>query len=85
MARIDQIDQTNVELWGIYNVLRSCYLNVLYYGKKASMWSRLNFWLQIGASLGSLSAISAFIAVGAGLAQKYAGYWQLGAATVGVF
>jgi hypothetical protein len=27
---------TNLELWRLYNIQRSAYLNVLYYGKRAA-------------------------------------------------
>lgn len=84
MVREDQAEQTNVELWGIYNVLRNSYLNVLYYERMASRWSNWNLWLQIGASFGSLGAVGTFVAVGTGLFQQQADYWKLAAAIIGV-
>lgn len=83
-ARTDQIESTNIELWGLYNVLRSAYLNVLYYGTRAALWSRWNLWLQIGASLGSLGAVSGFIAAGTELAVGHEIYWKIGSALIGV-
>jgi hypothetical protein len=55
---------TNLELWGLYNVQRSSYMNVLYYGKRAATWERWNLWLQVGASVGSLGAVTGFLAAG---------------------
>jgi hypothetical protein len=55
---------TNLELWGLYNIQRSSYLNVLYYGKRAATWTKWNLWLQIGASIGSLGAVTGFLTLG---------------------
>ena len=84
MARTDKIEATNIELWAVYNVLRSAYLNVLYQGARAVTWSRWNLWLQIGASLGSLGAVSVFIAAGSELARGHEVWWKLLAAAIGV-
>src|ERR1700722_11585570 len=84
MARTNQIESTNVELWGLYNVLRSSYLNVLYYGSRSVTWSQWNLWLQIGAALGSLGAVSGFMTAGSDLAKGHEGYWKFGSAVVGV-
>lgn len=55
---------TNLELWGLYNVQRSAYLNVLYYGKRAATWAKANLFLQIIASIGSLGAVTGFLTLG---------------------
>jgi hypothetical protein len=58
----EQRKATNLELWGLYRTQRSAYLNVLYYGKRAATWAKWNLWLQIGASIGSLGAVTGFLA-----------------------
>jgi hypothetical protein len=80
----NQVESTNIELWGLYNVLRSSCLNIYYYGARSVTWSRWNLWLQVGASLGSLGAVSGFIAAGTELAGAHQIYWKLGASFVGV-
>lgn len=84
VATRDHIEVTNIELWGIYNVLRDAYLNVLYYGKMTARWSRRNLWLQVGASVGSLSAVTGFLASGTSLAGDNQFWWKLAAGIVGV-
>lgn len=60
-VEMDEIRATNTELWGLYNVLRSSYLNVLYYGARATTWSKWNTALQVVASIGSLGAVGSFL------------------------
>ncbi len=81
---MDRLEATNTELWGLYNVLRSSYLNVLYYGSRATTWSNWNLGFQIVASLGSLSAVGAFLAAGTELATGYEVRWKLAASLVGL-
>ena len=59
-----QIDATNLELWGLYDIRATAYLNLLYYGARASTWSSWNLWLQVGAAVGSLGAVTGFLALG---------------------
>ena len=61
---VEERKATNLELWGLYRVQRSAYLNILYYGKRAATWARWNLWLQVGASVGSLGAVTGFLTVG---------------------
>jgi hypothetical protein len=60
----EQRKATNVELEGLYKIQQSSYLNVLYYGKRATIWAAWNLWLQVGAAIGSLGAVTGFITVG---------------------
>jgi hypothetical protein len=60
----DAVEATNLELWGLYNIQRSAYLNLLYYGARATIWARWNLWLQVGASVGALGAVTGFLTVG---------------------
>jgi hypothetical protein len=61
-STVEERKATNLELWGLYRTQRSAYLNVLYYGKRAATWAKWNLWLQIGASIGSLGAVTGFLA-----------------------
>lgn len=83
VARPDQIKTTDIELWGMYNVLRSSYLNVLYYGQMAAKWSARNLWLQIGASIGTLSAVTGFLASQTSVAGEHELGWRIVSAIVG--
>jgi len=83
VARNDRIDATNTELWAVYNVLRSAYLNVLYYGRMGSRRAVLNQRLQIVAAVGSLSSVSGFLTAQTSVAGDYAFWWRLVAALVG--
>ena len=59
-----QVEATNLELWNLYDVRATAYLNVLYYGHRASTWSKWNLVLQVIAALASLGAVSGFVALG---------------------
>lgn len=61
---VEERKATNLELWGLYNVQRSAYMNLLYYGRRAATWARWNLWLQVLASVGSLGAVTGFLTVG---------------------
>ncbi len=63
MIEVVTVEQTNTELWSLYNVQRNAYLNVLYYGRRVASWSKWNLRLQLAASLGSLGAVSALLAL----------------------
>ena len=60
----DQAEATNLELWSLYDIRATAYLNVLYYGRRASTWSGWNLAFQVVASLTSLGAVSGFLALG---------------------
>jgi hypothetical protein len=60
----EQRKATNLELQGLYNIQQSSYLNLLYYGARAARWAFWNLWLQVGASVGSLGAVTGFLTVG---------------------
>ena len=81
---MDRTEATNIELWGLYNVLRSSYLNVLYYGARATFWSRWNLWLQVVASIGSLGAVGVFLAAGTEAAHPHEIGWKIVAALIGM-
>jgi hypothetical protein len=57
----DKIAATNVELWGLYDIRAAAYFNLLYYGARATIWSAWNLWLQVGAAVGSLGAVTGFL------------------------
>jgi hypothetical protein len=57
-------ESTDLELYSLYNTRAKAYLNVLYYGSRAATWASWNLWLQIGASVGSLAAVTGFLALG---------------------
>lgn len=83
VPRRDQIEATNVDLWGLYNVLRSSYLNILYYGRRASVSSSWNFWLQLGAAIGSLGSVTGFLASQTSIAGQHELAWRILSALVG--
>jgi hypothetical protein len=60
----DAREATNLELWGLYNVQRTSYLNLLYYGARAAFWAKWSVWLQGVAAVGSLGAVTGFLTVG---------------------
>jgi hypothetical protein len=60
----DSQESLNLELWGLYNIQRSSYLNLLYYGARAATWAKWNLFLQVGAAVGSLGAVTGFLTVG---------------------
>ena len=64
MPKQEHTEATNLELWGLYNIERSAYLNVLYYGTRASSWAFWNLLLQVFAAVGSLGAVTGFLAAG---------------------
>lgn len=60
----EQRKATNLELEGLYKIQQSSYLNLLYYGARASTWAAWNLWLQVVAAVGSLGAVTGFLTVG---------------------
>lgn len=85
MPRSDRVEATNIELWGLYNIERNSYLNMLYYGDRATFWSNWNTYLQLGAALGSLGAVGGLLALGSsGPAGQLEWGWKLAAALVGL-
>jgi hypothetical protein len=83
MARADRIEASCIELKGLYDLLRHAYLNVLYYGRRAASCSRLNFWLQLGAAIGSLGAVTGFLTSQTSVAGEYELGWRIASAVVG--
>lgn len=62
---MDRIEATNLELWALYDIRATAYLNLLYYGARAAQWAFWNLWLQVGAAVGSLGAVTGFLTLGA--------------------
>ena len=60
----DLVDATRLELRLLYDLQRTASLNVLYYGHRASVLSRWDLTFHILATLGSLSAVAAFLTKG---------------------
>jgi hypothetical protein len=61
----DAQEKTNLELWGLYNIQKSAYLNVLYYGARATTWAGWNMRLHITASALSLAAVTGLMTLDA--------------------
>jgi hypothetical protein len=75
MDHAEQIEKTNLELWGIYNLQRSSRHNLLYYGARAAWYTSWNLGFQLVASVLSLSAVASFLTIG----QDVKGKWISGA------
>ena len=67
----DRVEATNLELWALYDIRATAYLNLLYYGARAATWASWNLWLQVGAAVGSLGAVTGFLAAGADPTLKW--------------
>jgi hypothetical protein len=68
----DRVSATNLELWGLYDIRASAFLNLLYYASRASTWAFWNLLLQVGASIGSLGAVTVFLTLGTDPICKWA-------------
>ena len=75
---LDRVEFTNLELWGLYDIRATAYLNLLYYGERAASWAKWNLVLQIVASVASLGAVTVFLTLGT------TPIWKLASALVGV-
>jgi hypothetical protein len=76
---MDRVEATDLELWGLYDIRATAYLNLLYYGSRAARWSFWNLLLQVIASIGSLGAVTVFLTLGTDP------FWKWASASFGVF
>jgi hypothetical protein len=64
LEKATDIRPTRVELRSLYDIQRTATLNIKYYGARAAKFERWNLLCQVVASIGSLSAVGGFLALG---------------------
>ncbi|MGA2984812.1 MAG: hypothetical protein ABSG32_13440 [Terriglobia bacterium] len=64
LEKARDIRPTRIELRSLYDIQRTATLNIEYYGARAAKFERWNLGCQVVASIGSLSAVGGFLALG---------------------